>query len=424
MTEKHRTILAFAPPSAWRILSLFLFGFLAWRIFSHGAADLLAANEPQTALFWEDVNPAALTILAQEQLAKNDEAHSRAAANYAARLVSRDPLAPGALSLYGMATARLGEVERAERIFHVAAAHLPIDLVAHSWLYDRALAKGELLAALAELDILLRGRPFMTPQIGPSVEALIGANTQGEAGFGRLLSTSPPWRSSFLAYLSSNLKDVDALVRLFGQLQTSVAPATVDEMRPYLDRLVREGRFDQAYLGWLNHLPADRLSHLGLLYNDRFQYPVSNLPFDWSILPVSGASVEVASEEKEPFLNVEFYGARVSFAHVRHLLMLPPGKYVFSGSASTENLDNERGLRWRIYCVADPAGSLATTELLKKTTPSHLFRVPFSVPPTGCAAQELVLEIPARTALETEVSGSARFSTLSVGNLDGVEKER
>ena len=179
-----------------------------------------------------------------------------------------------------MATARLGEVERAERIFHVAAAHLPIDLVAHSWLYDRALAKGELLAALAELDILLRGRPFMTPRIGPSVEALIGATPEGEAGFGRLLSTSPPWRSSFLAYLSSNLKDVDALVRLFGQLQISVAPATVDEMRPYLYRLVREGRFDQAYLGWFNHLPADRLSHLGLLYNDRFQYPVSNLPFD------------------------------------------------------------------------------------------------------------------------------------------------
>ena len=425
MSKKHRpprTRRAFASASAWRVLPLFLVGLLAWRILCHAAADLLAPDEPQAALFWEPTNPVALTNLAQNDLTKPDETHSRAAADYAARLILGDPLAPGALSLYGMATVRMGEVVRAEIIFRVAAAHLPIDLVAHGWLYERALKKGDLFAALAELDILLRGRPFMTPQIGPSVQALIGTDAEGEAGFERLLSTLPPWRTLLLAYLSSDLKDPDALVRLFGRLQASAAPPTAEEMRPYLDRLVRESRFDQAYLAWLNHLPADRLAHLGLLYNDRFQYPVSNLPFDWSILPVSGASVEVVSEEKERILNVEFYGARVSFAHVGHLLMLAPGKYVFSGSARTENLDNERGLRWRIYCVTDPAGSLATTELLKKTTPSHLFRAPFSVPPTGCAAQTLVLEIPARIALETQVSGSASFSSLSIDNLDSVAK--
>ncbi len=422
MSKKHRTTLAFAPPLAWRVSSLFLLGLLAWRILSHATADLLATDEPQTALFWEDANPTALTILTQTELEKLDEAHSRAAANYAARLILRDPLAPGALSLYGMATARMGEVERAEKIVHVAAAHLPIDLVAHGWLYERALKKRDLFAALAELDILLRGRPFMTPQIGPSVEALIGAGAEGEAGFARLLSTSPPWRSSLLAYLSSNLKDADALVRLFGRLQTSAAPATAEEMRPYLDRLVRDGKFDQAYLAWLSQLPPDRLSHLGLLYNNRFQYPVSNLPFDWLIQPVSGASVEIVAEGKESGLNVEFYGARVSFAHVTHLLMLPPGKYAFSGSGRTENLDNELGLRWRIYCASDSAGALATTDLLKKTTAPHSFRVTFSVPPTGCAALMLVLEIPARIALETEVSGSARFSNLSIDNFDSVAK--
>jgi hypothetical protein len=425
LTKKHRTsrtTWAFAPPLDWRVLSLLLVGLLAWRILSHAAADLLAADEPQAALFWEDANPTALTILTQKELEKSDEAHSRAATKYAARLISRDPLAPGALSLYGMATARMGEVERAEKILHVAAAHLPIDLIAHGWLYERALKKADLSTALTELDVLLRGRPFITPQIGPSVAALIGTDAEGEAGFVRLLSTSPPWRPSLLAYLSSNLKDADSLVRLFGRLQTSAAPATAEEMRPYLDRLVRDGKLEQAYLAWLSQLPPDRLSHLGLLYNNRFQHPVSNLPFDWQIIPVSGASVEVVAEGKESVLNVEFYGARVSFAHVTHLLMLPPGKYAFSGSGQTENLDNERGLRWRIYCTSDSAGALATTDFLKKTTPPHSFRVTFSVPPTACTTQMLVLEIPARIAIETEVSGSARFSNLSIDNLDSVAK--
>lgn len=424
---RYRTVRT--PRTAWyftlsarQVLPLLLVCLLAWRIVSHAAADLLGAHDPQAALFWEEANPSALTNLAQEELGKSGDAHSRAAADYAAQLVSRDPLAPGALSLYGIAVARLGQTERAEKILRVAAAHLPIDLVAHGWLYEHALKKGDLFEALAELDILLRGRPFMAPQIGPSIQALLGTDAEGEAGFARLLSTSPPWRPSLLAYLSSSIKDSDALVRLFGRLQASAAPPSAEEMRPYLERLVRESRLDQAYLAWLDHLPPDRLSHLGFLYNSLFQYPISNLPFDWVITPVSGASVEVVAGEKGPSLSVEFYGARVSFAHVAHLLMLPPGEYSFSGSAKTDNLDNERGLRWRIYCVSDPAGSLATTSLLNNTTPWRSFRVSFSVPPTGCAAQRLVLEIPARIALETQVSGSARYSNLSIESLATVAK--
>lgn len=411
-----------APPPARVAAPLLLVCLLGWGIFSHAAADLLGAYDPRAALFWDGANPAALTTLAQEELGKSGDSHFHAAADYAAQLVSRDPLAPGALSLYGSATARLGETERAERILRVAAAHLPIDLIAHGWLYEHALKKGDLFEALAELDILLRGRPFLTSRIGPSVQALLGTDAAAETGFARLLSTQPPWRPSLLAYLSNAVKDPDALVRLFGRLQASAAPPSAEEMRPYLKRLARDGRMDQAYLAWLDHLPPDRLSHLGLLYNNRFQYPISNLPFDWVFAPVSGASVEVLADEKGPSLSVEFYGARVSFAHVTHLLVLPPGEYSFSGSAKTENLDNERGLRWRIYCAGSPGESLATTDLLRKTTPWSSFHVNFSVPPAGCAAQGLVLEIPARIALETQVSGSARYSNLSIDVLKVVAK--
>ncbi len=403
-------------------LALLLAALFGWRVLAHGAADFLAARDPRAALSLDGAHPLARTLLAQSELAKPEAAQARAAAADAALLLSRDPLAPGALSLYGAAMARIGETQRAQKIMRLAAAHLPIDLVAQSWLYESALKRGALSEALTELDILLRGRPILTPQLGPSVVALIGAGEAGEAGLAGLLGTAPPWRASMVAYLSSELKDSTPLTRLFDYLQASNAPPTPPEMRFYLERLVRDGEFETAYLAWLNHLPPERLSQLGLLYNGRFQYSLSDLPFDWRIVPIRGASVEVGGSEGKPSLNAEFFGGKVSFAHVSHLLMLPAGRYVFSGLAGADQLDNERGLHWRIFCVGDVTNSLATTDFLKGTTSEKPFRVAFSVPAEGCAAQTLLLEIPARIAAELRVSGAARYRDLSIERAGNVAK--
>jgi tetratricopeptide (TPR) repeat protein len=408
------------PLSATQICSLLLICLLAWGIVSHAAADILSAHDPEAALFWASADPRTLTSLARSELEASleasIEAKSRAAAGHAARLLLADPLAPGALSLYGAALARLGKTGRAEKIFRVAAKHLPTDLVAHRWLYERALQAGSLSEALEELDILLRGHPKLTSAIGASVQALIGTAPAAEVEFARLLSTAPPWRESMLSHLAINVKDSDILVRLYGRLRTSAPPSDA-EMRFYIDRLVRDRLFDQAYLAWLDHLPPKRLSELSLLYNSQFRHPISNLPFDWRVASERGVSVKVSLDEERPTLNVEFYGSRVSFPVITHLIMLPPGEYIFSGSAKMENFENERGLRWRIYC-ADSGDSLAATDLLSGTMPWRSFGVKFSVPSATCAAQWLVLEIPARIAIEKQASGVAGYAKLAIEKLD------
>jgi len=397
-----------------RVASFLVISFLAWRIICHAASALLTPHDPRAALTWDAADPAALTGLVQDELAKTGEAHWEAAKDVAARLLSVDPLAPGALSLYGKAVAQLGDSARADKILRVAAAHLPIDLVAHGWLYERALESGRLFEALAELDTLLRARPSLTPQLAPSVQALLEVGDAVEVRFVRLLATAPPWRHSLLARLSAGIRDPNALVRLFSRLQESTARPSTDEMLPFLERLVREGLYDEAYSAWLVHLPPDRLSRLGLLYNGNFRYPVSNLPFDWTFTPTIGVSIAAVDHEELKALNVEFYGARVAFANVSHLVMLSPGRYSFSGAGKTDDLENELGLRWRIYCAEKPAEALATTKLLKNTTPLRAFRVEFSVPNSGCEAQWLKLEIPVRIALDADVSGSAHYVNLEI----------
>jgi hypothetical protein len=417
MTARRRR----SASAGWRafparlLLMLTLLCLLGWRIIAHGVADVLIRDDPKSALYWEPGNPAALMALIRNQLlSAADPTKARAIADEAAALLARDPLADGALSVHGLALDRLGDTARAEKALTVAAAHMPTDLLSHAWLYEKAIKSGNGLLALSELDFLLRGRPDLAERVGPSVASLlIARDAEPDARFVRLLGSSPPWRANLMVYFSNKLP-VTALMRLFARLKETSGPPTRDEMSTYIERLVREGDYEIAYFAFVNFLPKDRLASLGLLYNNRFQYPPTDLPFDWQIFSAPGVSAQVAADENKPAIKVDFYGARIAFAHVRHLLALPPGDFVFSGVARSEDLQTERGLRWRVYCVTDPQGALATTEFLNKTAPPRPFRAEFTVPAEGCGVQGLVLELPARIASETEISGTAAFSNLLI----------
>jgi hypothetical protein len=262
----------------------------------------------------------------------------------------------------------------------------------------------------------------MTAQLAPSVLALIGSAPDGAERLVDVLAASPPWRRALLADLAETSKSGAGLARLYALLQNSDAPPSDDELRPVLDRLVENGRFDDAYLLWLNDLPADKLSSLGFLYNGHFDTPVTNLAFDWQISPVRGAKAEIAERAGRRWLDLSFFYGRVAFSHVRHWLALAPGRYALTGLGQSENLETELGLRWRVHCSDAPSGALATSELLKRTTPVHEFRVEFVVPPAGCAWQALVLELPARIPSDTQIAGVAHYANLAIERLPDVAK--
>lgn len=387
---------------------------LGWRIVRHAAADMLV-GAPVEALSWDARDPRTLTALVRKELATAVRSDNPSAS--AVRLLSVDPLAFEGLSLYGAALARAGHGPRIDEIFKTAAAHSALDRIAHGQLFFRAVTSGNFNDAFKELDILARGRPDVVPSLARAVKVLIANDPIAEAALARLLASRPPWRQALLTYLCYVSGRPDGLARLYEQLRQSAAPPTDAEMSPYLEQLVRAGRIEDAYLAWLGHLPEQRLSKVGAFYNGGFEYPMSNLPFDWRFIPVAGATMEVASREQERVLVVRFFGARVAFRHVVHLLALSPGTYEFSGSAKLLNVENERGLRWRIVC-SDSSETLATTELLTGTTPWLSLRARFTIAAEGCAGQWLVLEIPARAAVEAKVSGEARYKDLGIARLD------
>jgi hypothetical protein len=204
------------------------------------------------------------------------------------------------------------------------------------------------------------------------------------------------------------------LVQLYAALKDTENPPTKDELRPYLNRLVKDENFELAYQTWLATLLPQQRTDETHPFNRDFQFPVDGLPFNWNLEAIAGADMQVVDSGKKRALLVEFSGARVRFANVKQLLLLPAGDYTFSGKVKTAELRTSRGLWWRIFCANASASTLANTELVSGTMPRTDFTVKFQVPATDCEAQWLQLELPARVEAELRVEGQVWYQDLRI----------
>jgi hypothetical protein len=395
------------------VLSLLGAAFIAWRIASSIASDHYARSEPDTALRWDSAHPVALVNLAEQRRRMGASTDLSAAVQVAKRAIEVEPLARNALTVLGTIAVQQGDSTKADTLMNMAAVRAPRSLLPQGYIYAQALKAKDFRRAGTALEAILRSHPNVVDEVGGTIPAFI-TDAGGSEELARLLSSNPPWRKSLLSALFRQWQEPDGLIRLVALVNEGPTPLHSEEFSLYLSKLIEVGRVEEAYLLWLQNLPADRLSNFTLLYNGRFQYEMSNLPFDWTIQPVRGAAVELVRGGEETVLRVGFSGARVPFSHVSHLLLLPPGEYRFSGLVKSERLQNERGLRWRISCLEDSQGSLGESDPISGSTPWKEFQTDFSVPKSACRSQMLRLELPARVALEQHISGTASYRALDI----------
>jgi hypothetical protein len=217
--------------------------------------------------------------------------------------------------------------------------------------------------------------------------------------------------------LSARLANKARLIQLYAALKDSENPPTKDELLPYLNRLIHDGNIELAYQTWHATLPPPQRADATYPFNRDFEFAVDGLPFNWTLMTTPEANLQVVSSldsGKKRALLVEFSGARVRFANVKQLLLLPAGDYRFSGKVKTAELRTVRGLWWRIFCANASANTLANTELVSGTTPWTDFTVKFQVPGTDCGAQWLQLELPARIEPELRIEGQVWYQDLRI----------
>lgn len=110
---------------------------------------------------------------------------------------------------------------------------------------------------------------------------------------------------------------------------------------------------------------------LPLVFNGDFEQAFVAGGFDWET-PGSndhraGSHVSLAGrKERGQVLRVEFNGKKMATPVVRQYLMLPAGRYSFSGEQQSTELRSEQGLAWVFSCAADRR-ELARAPSLKST---------------------------------------------------------
>jgi hypothetical protein len=403
----------------WRLGAL-IGGLLAltwvgWRIVAVTEGLSLARSDPQAAISLIADEPAALDrIVQQELLDQNSDLES--ARERAQHVLRTNPLDARALTLLGLIAERKGDQNRADALMQIAGGRTWRDRESQAWLFNRDVRRGEYSHALRHGDAILRANLSDWDEFFPVLATFTAMPGAFEA-LTAFLTTSPPWRTWFLSQLSARLANQARLVQLYAALRATAKPPTNQELRPYLDRLIKDGSFDQAQQTWHSTLPQEQRAKESFPFNGDFKIPIDGLPFNWNLETVPGAESEIVSApdgNEKPALRVQFSGARVSFANVKQLMLLAAGDYTFSGRVKTEELVTARGLWWKIFCASEPVKTLAHTELVAGTLPWSDFAINFQVPAADCGAQWLQLELPARIEPEKQIAGQVWYQQLRI----------
>jgi hypothetical protein len=395
------------------VLAFLALALVAVFIVADTAGHNLAISDPDGALLvapWERV---ALDELAERQLT-NSSGELSSVEDLARRALLSDPLDSRALSLLGLVAERKGDLARAEALMSLAAARSWRNPVPHVWLFAQAIRRGKFDEALAQSDGLLRVYPQYEARMFP-VLTVFGTDPGALTALEEALAANPPWRRSFLASSIVTGANDRLMTRLYQSLIHSRQSPTADEMKPYLDRLILVGRFEEAYQDWrATSSPAE--TPVRYPYNGNFEVPLDGLPFNWVFDVISGAEIQVTEAPdrgNSHALRVQFSGARARFGRVGQLLMLAPGSYDLELAVKSSSLRTERGPVWQISC-AESRVLLAETKPVTGTTSWTDLKIKFTVPSSGCNAQWLQLIIPARTASESEIEGEVWFQNFRV----------
>jgi hypothetical protein len=319
----------------------------------------------------------------------------------------------------------LGEVaddpDTVRRAMRTAVALSRRETLALFWLLNDALQRGDLVAVVDYGDMLLRTRIALLPFVA-SAFAKAAEDTAGRDILVRRLERGPEWRTDILAELPKHVLDPRTPLTILAGLRDAVFPPTQAEIQAYIAAMLERGEPDLAHDAWRALLPRRETTARGQLHNGDFERDLSGYAFDWTIVRGQGASAEIVPQPDtigQRLLRMTFDGGRVVVPNVRQVVLLKPGRYVFSGRFKGA-VASSRGLRWQVRCYYRTRDVLGETDMLLNSQGEwQEFAVAFqAIDIPDCRAQTVSMIHDARTTSEQVMSGEMLFDGLSLRSIE------
>jgi hypothetical protein len=378
---------------------------IGWVTIAATRADRLAEGDPEAALRVDPGHPAALLEDARRKLRAGDYP---AATALAKRLLAIEPgQGEGFAMLAAIAVAR--SAPDADALLRIAVRRASRDRDMRSKAAVSALRAGALPEAMAQLDALLRLR--VSVSLYPAMVQQ-SEDPRFAAALAETLAREPPWRDEFLGALLAK-GSTRAVDQIYAGLRSRGALSS-DETARWLGRMLRDGRWGQAYAHWVATL-GPLAGGIPAIYNGGFEQDPSGIGFDWQKVPrAEGVFVElepVPGATGKRAAHFRFIGPAAG-GGLRQPMLLGPGRYRLSLRARAEFLHTEQGLEWEITC--DGGDEIATLGPLEGSFDWRALQADFSVPASGCPGQWLELDNPATPGAAQHASGDLWVDDLAI----------
>lgn len=388
-------------------VGLVLAAWIGWTLVQATRADLLAEDDPQAALRLDPDHPQALLRLAWRQLGQGDNDAATATARH---LLAVEPGQGDAFAVLALAAARRGDAD-APALARIALQRAPRNRDLRATEAAALLKAGDLDGALAQIDALLR----LTPTRGKTLYPALAQQAQDKRfaeALAATLAKDPPWRRAFLGVLNKEgtpaaLDQVYAWLQQHGEL-------TKDETGRWLDRMIADGRWGEAYAHWVGTLGPDA-ARLTPVYNGDFERDPSRQGFGWRNDASPGAFAEIeagAGPKGNRAAHVHFIGRPAARGNLRQALLLAPGRFELSMQVRTDFLRSDQGLQWVVRC--DKGRTIAVLPIEDGSDGWRPMAAQFEVPAEKCAGQWLELRNPAVSGSAQQVSGDLWIDDVAI----------
>ncbi|MBA2935122.1 tetratricopeptide repeat protein [Sphingomonas sp. CGMCC 1.13654] len=378
-----------------KIIGLVVGLLLVWRIcaISLAAGHSDSSNDLAAADF-AGASQAAAIAATEQRLNDGDFDGAKVFAKHA---LSISTISAASLRDLGLAEQGLGNWQKSGALFSQTAALGWRDAPTQLWLAQAFLQQKDYDAAAQRMDAALR---LATPNYNlyGTLDQYIADPVFARA-MARRLALNPNWRIYYLPFATGITEPaLLARTRLLLMLSGSSAPPSRDEMIPVLAALIRDDRGPAARTLWTRSL---RIPAAGIFDPGFANVGTSGMaPFEWSMLPVPGATVTVEQQGTRHILHATTDGS-ASGTMLRQATALSPGAHTLSFVGTIAGKAHD-AFGWSVRCRS---GRALLSTMRSPAPPPYRFEVP-----EDCRSQQVELLV----SSDATAAGSA----VSFKNID------